>query len=631
MSSGVGMAPIPSIHESINGSEPARDASASRTAARVEDDAPPPPLAEPSSPSRIRRAPWSPPTTRRERSSAPESQPEKPQDGRAPAPRSPTSPLTATGPADLMPALPQVPAIISLAGDPSLGANPDAVPEVEQLAEGPVPDPVPAIPAVADLIVTETPVAPTAPPARDPSLGPEPDAVPPLDIPTPTPVTPGAAPEIPTSLPDPVPVASPVVEPSPGPKPDAVPLLNLPPVPDSPQAQPEPSTPLEPPPGMPVLAPTPRTADPSQSGAPVAAPPVELPSTAQQAPKFDPNLVRTAAPADTTNPLETRIAPGKAASETAARIGDEIITLNELRLAVREQVRGMSLPKDQNLSSQELNSIAGMMLDRMIDRAILMQEARRKFKDEKRWKSFIDAVERVWKEKELPDLMQQYSVRDEVSLREKLESQGLSLSDKHGAFVQNTMAREFLVMQVREKIRVFPAEMREYYEAHKTDFDRPAQVRWREVAIDVAKHRDRIEARRKAELALGRLRRGEAFDRVAMSESEGPTAVKGGLWETAPDSYSVPAVSVALYRQPLQQISGILEGPDSYHIVLIESRRQAGPARFDEVQDEIRKLLNERKEGQEMNTFLEDLRSRYIVTTMFDGTESAPGQSRRRR
>jgi parvulin-like peptidyl-prolyl isomerase len=323
-----------------------------------------------------------------------------------------------------------------------------------------------------------------------------------------------------------------------------------------------------------------------------------------------------------------RLAPGKAASEPAARVGDDIITLNELRAAVREQIRSMNLPQGQTLQAKELNALASLMLDRMIDRSLLIQEAKRTFKDEKKWQAFLDAIERGWKEKEIPELVRQYQATDALNLEQALSARGLSLSEKHQAFVQNTLSREFLAMRIRDKIRVFPSEMREYYEAHRAEYHRNAQVRWREVAIEAARYPDRAQARARAEAALARIRRGEPFEEVARTASEGPTASQGGLWETTPDGFAVPAVNQALVSQPVGRPTGILEGPDGYHIILVESRRQAGPARFDEVQDEIRKVLMERKEAQEMNALLDELRGRHSITTMFDGTESAPGVAR---
>lgn len=634
----IGMAPLPPIHETINGGEAAAEPSGDRAAT----------AGEPTPKSRIRRAPWArdPETVAANGRPSPTApSPPEPQNGEPPAfpigtpPGAEPDPLPAPDPIPAPPEIPNEPAqapaptpTAERPGDPSLGPAPDAVPNIEippVPATEPVPSPEPA-PTVPDNGDPQSqpppPPIPDRPPAGDPSMGPAPDAVPNLEPPTPTPAPTAPAPEPSTAPADvPAPVEVPAIPASEVP-PDGLPTLpptEAPapaevPAPVEVPTIPEPSAP---PPGLPTLPPVEPTPTPTSE------PP---PSTAQNA-KVDPAVQQASASSDRSMPpgAEWKVAPGKAASETAARIGDEIITLSELRTAVREQIRGMNLPKDQPISEADKNAVASLMLDRMIDRVILVQEAKRKIKDEKKWKQFLETLERVWRERELPDLIRQHGVADEYALKQKLENENLSLPDKRAAFIQNLMAREYLMGQVKDRIKVYAPAMREYYEEHRSDFDRPAQVRWREVAVEVGRHADRAEARRKAEAALARLRRGESFAKVAQAESEGPTASTGGLWETSPEGYNVPAVRDALGNQPPNQVSGILEGPSSFHVVLVESRRAAGPARFDEVQDEVRKILLEKKESDEMNAYLDTVRGRYVVTTMFDGSASAPGAGRK--
>ncbi len=70
--------------------------------------------------------------------------------------------------------------------------------------------------------------------------------------------------------------------------------------------------------------------------------------------------------------------------------------------------------------------------------------------------------------------------------------------------------------------------------------------------------------------------------------------------QTSPGSYAVEAVNQALDTLPVNQVSPVLEGPTSYHIVLVENRRAAGPATFKEIQDEMRTQghVSENAQGQ---------------------------------
>src|SRR4029077_19432727 len=134
--------------------------------------------------------------------------------------------------------------------------------------------------------------------------------------------------------------------------------------------------------------------------------------------------------------------------------------------------------------------------------------------------------------------------------------------------------------KLKGRISVTIPEMRDYYNAHLDDYNRHEQWTWREVVIELDKHPTRAAARTKADAVLARLRRGDDFAQVAQAESEGPNRTKGGFWETAPDSYAVAEVNDAVRSLPIGQVSTIIEGPSSYHLVRVESRRPAGPAKF---------------------------------------------------
>jgi peptidyl-prolyl cis-trans isomerase SurA len=316
----------------------------------------------------------------------------------------------------------------------------------------------------------------------------------------------------------------------------------------------------------------------------------------------------------------------KEAGRIAARVGDEVITHRELTEAVKEKIA--SLPGGYKPNRQEIMMITSQVLDILIEKSIILQEAKREMKKPEMMKMFMTIADKAWREEELPPLLRKMAVLNEYELKEKLKDQGKSLDEMREMWKQDFLAKGFMDQKLRPKFNVEVSEMRHYYNAHLNDFDRPAQWTWREVLVEFDKHPSRAEARSKAEAILARLRSGEDFTKVAQVESEGPNRSKGGLWETAPDSYAVEAVNAALGSLPLGQTSTILEGPSSYHIVRVEARRAAGQASFAEVQDRIRNILRRKKVERASNDFIEKLRKQTVVSTIFDQTDFAPASSR---
>ncbi len=182
--------------------------------------------------------------------------------------------------------------------------------------------------------------------------------------------------------------------------------------------------------------------------------------------------------------------------------------------------------------------------------------------------------------------------------------------------------------------------MLKYYSDHvnKHAFDRPALITWREIVIEPLEPKPAAEkahdstvlltsegtssgaARREAEAILEKLRRGADFATLARKDSDGPAASRnqGGLMETSPGGYGIQAVNKALETLPIGQLSGLIEGPDGFHIVKVEKRRPAGPASFEEVYNQIKPKLENEKYAAERTAFIAKLRKHTLEVTTYD-------------
>jgi peptidyl-prolyl cis-trans isomerase SurA len=304
-----------------------------------------------------------------------------------------------------------------------------------------------------------------------------------------------------------------------------------------------------------------------------------------------------------------------AAGKPYARVGDEVITYSEAMAAYRK--RRQKMPGAQ-LDMESKVYLFKAALNDLIDRAVLLQEARRMVKDPKKFQMIMDKADMVFEEDEVPPLLRQTSSANVHELKQKLQEKGESLDELRAEFRDRFLAEGFLQQKIGPRLNVTLPEMRDYHAAHLKEFDRPAQVTWREVLAEVKANRTRAEARSRAEAALERLRRGEDFAAVARAASDGPNKKQGGLWQTSPGGYAVPAVNAALASLPVGRISPVIEGPTSFHVVRVEDRREAGPASFAEVQDKIRQTLRQQKIQRESTAYLERLRENTYIRTVFD-------------
>ncbi|MGO9598582.1 MAG: peptidylprolyl isomerase [Isosphaeraceae bacterium] len=314
------------------------------------------------------------------------------------------------------------------------------------------------------------------------------------------------------------------------------------------------------------------------------------------------------------------------AGRAAARVGDEVITLHDLVLSVKEQLSRH--PAGRDLSPQELNFVAKTVLAGLIERTLVVQEAKRALKNPKQLDSLYSAADGFWRERELPPLLRRYMADNENQLKQKFKESGRSLEAARQNYRQDFLAQVYMDQKLSGQSKVELPEMLRYYNEHLHDkeFDRPAMITWRELVVEKSQHPNEAAARSKAEDLLARLNKGEAFAALARTQSEGPSSVRaqGGLMQTSPGSYAVDAVNQALESLPLNQNSAILEGPTSLHIVRVENRRAAGPASFEEIQDQIRQRVQVEKMRSSREQFIKKLKRDTLVSTIFDGTESDP-------
>jgi parvulin-like peptidyl-prolyl isomerase len=263
---------------------------------------------------------------------------------------------------------------------------------------------------------------------------------------------------------------------------------------------------------------------------------------------------------------------------------------------------------------------------------LIYQEARHELKD-KKLTDLVEIADNVWRENELPPLLRANLVTTEQQLRLKMEESGRSVDALRLSHRQDFIAMLYVQQKLKDKLNVELPEMLKYYNAHIHDKSnyRPARITWRELVVETAKHASPADARLKAEGLLNRLQRGEDLARLAKAESDGPSAVKaqGGLMETSPGGYAVAAVNSAIETMPIGVVSGVIEGPTSFHIVRVERRRPAGPASFAELQDQIRRDIYTEKSTRERRQLLDKLHANNVVASIFDGTESDPNKVQR--
>ena len=134
--------------------------------------------------------------------------------------------------------------------------------------------------------------------------------------------------------------------------------------------------------------------------------------------------------------------------------------------------------------------------------------------------------------------------------------------------------------------------LRGTYTEQSERFTRPEQIRLRHILFSIEAEADddagRAEIRAEAEKAVAQLQEGADFAALATELSD-DTASKdqGGDLGTVQRGDLAPVLDEAAFALEVGATSEILEGPDGFHILLVEETQEAGTRPFDDVGIEL--------------------------------------------
>jgi parvulin-like peptidyl-prolyl isomerase len=312
---------------------------------------------------------------------------------------------------------------------------------------------------------------------------------------------------------------------------------------------------------------------------------------------------------------------GEITSSIVARVNGDPILAADLFGPIRAQLA----EAQQKQSEDEFVKTRAMLIQRqlraLIERQLVIQQAKREIPEPglRRLQAAADAEFA----KQIESLMKQTNVNTEAELRRKMDANGESLDQYRQMSRDTFLAQLFLRQKLGNKLNVSREELFDYYQAHQDQFQREGGVRWREIVIGDQKAGSHQAARRKADEVVTKLRAGGNFAELALVESSGATAEKGGVWPlTPPGSYKVEAVDQALFKLPIGQVSDPIEGPSGWHMVLVDERVDSGQISFADAQNDIRRALRDEKVKKESEAYMKELYRAAHITTIFDPTAS---------
>jgi len=253
------------------------------------------------------------------------------------------------------------------------------------------------------------------------------------------------------------------------------------------------------------------------------------------------------------------------------------------------------------LTPAQIASVQTDVLESMIRREILYQESRKAGikPDDNAVNAELKSVRQQFPgEKEFKSELSKRLISEET-LRSKLE--------------RNSSVQQYVERQFGSKTEVSDTDMVTYYESHLDLFKQPFQVRVSHIMVRLDPTWDKSrkeEARRKIELILKNLKKGQDFNDLAREQSDGPTRANGGDLGYLRMGQLEKQFESAIVDLKPGEITQIIETDNGFHIFKVADKKPETVLAYENVKEKIRKFLREDKSRQQADLQARKLREK---------------------
>ena len=185
--------------------------------------------------------------------------------------------------------------------------------------------------------------------------------------------------------------------------------------------------------------------------------------------------------------------------------------------------------------------------------------------------------------------------------------------------VNNIIIQELTRQEVTSKIKITDTKLKEYYNANVEKFT--VQEKIKVVLVFIEAKKGSVEKKKKAEMVLGRLKKGEKIEDLVNQFSEDVRTNKRG----GTTGYFARGRRVGSYGQAFEdkafsmkpgEISEVVKSKDGFYIIKVEDKKAEKKQTLDEVRPRIERTLKQSMQKEVYDEYIESLKKKYPVKIM---------------
>jgi parvulin-like peptidyl-prolyl isomerase len=269
-----------------------------------------------------------------------------------------------------------------------------------------------------------------------------------------------------------------------------------------------------------------------------------------------------------------------------AQVNEEQITADEFNREVKELI----LEPDQEVKGRNFSDLKEAYLDQVIERKILVQEARR----------LGIKVSSEELNQAISEIKTDYPGE---GFGEKLGLKGITLEEWKSRLEEKLLAEKMIRHALYYQGEIDEKEALQYYENHLSKFQISEKVRARQIVVT---------SEEEAIQLLNQLKKGENFEKLAMKKSLGPEKVEGGDLGYFSKGER-PAEFEQVFSLEAGEISGVIRSPYGYHIFKLDEKIAPRQVPFEEAKSGILQELRQKKGEEEYQRWFKGLKGKAKV------------------
>jgi peptidyl-prolyl cis-trans isomerase SurA len=289
-----------------------------------------------------------------------------------------------------------------------------------------------------------------------------------------------------------------------------------------------------------------------------------------------------------------------------AVVNDAIILDSELQARLIPVLADTAQITDPKERARRVQKLTTQMLEEMVNEELVVQAAE-EAKVEVEPAEVNAAMDDIKKQNDL----------DDAGLAKALAEQGYTLSSYKQDLRRQLLRLRAQNQLVRPRVNVTDDDVRARYDQMQRRSEAVSAVRLSHILIKVPDQPTEqvlAAAKEKAAKAIGRVKAGEEFAKVAATESEDPaTSATGGELGWFERGSISPEWEQVVFAMEKGDVRGPVSGPQGLHVFFVSDIKRTDMKPFDDLKEQIKGELTRREMDKQTTQWLEELRKKAYI------------------